>query len=428
MSFLTGRHPFQNGVWDNDDTLPSDVATFAHVLGAAGYETALIGRMHFNGMDQWHGFEKRLVGSLGPPFPNGKYPLPPELMVGATCSSRAGVDLAGAGKTAYQVYDEQVSEAAVQYLREKVPDGGRPFCAVVGFVLPHPPFICPKDQWLYYQDRVTVPSVPSGYFEHLHPMVRRWREMREIENLTPEEVKKARAGYYGLVTYHDFLVGKVLRALEEAPDLLRDTVVIYTSDHGEMAGENGMWWKCNFYEGSVSVPLIVAYPQRFKAAQRRDEVVSLIDVGPTLVDLAQAGPWPTATGKSLVPLLSGASVNWMNEAYSEYPPERDQPAERMIRSGKWKLVYFDRMRSQLFNLENDPHEFNDLAEDAGHKEIREKLLEQVLDGWSPKQVNIEVANRQRDQAIIRCWYAKVNPPPSPQQWIAPPGSNVYPES
>ena len=97
----------------------------------------------------------------------------------------------------------------------------------------------------------------------------------------------------------------------------KNTVVIYTSDHGEMATENGMWWNSNFYQGSVTVPLIIACPERFKPAQRRKEVVSLFDVGPTMVELGQAGPWPTAVGKSLSPLLTGRSTTWEKEAFSE---------------------------------------------------------------------------------------------------------------
>jgi choline-sulfatase len=122
------------------------------------------------------------------------------------------------------------------------------------------PLVCPKDLWLYYRDRVTVPSVPPGYFEHLHPAIHRWRKNHELENVTDQEIRRARAGYYGLVTEMDTLVGRILSALEETPGLAERTVIVYMSDHGEMAGENGLWWKTTFYEGSVTVPLIVSCP------------------------------------------------------------------------------------------------------------------------------------------------------------------------
>lgn len=428
MSFLTGRQPSDIGVWNNNDTLPSDVSTFAHVLGAAGYETSLIGRMHFLGFDQCHGFEQRLVGDVVPPFPNGKFALSVDMLVGPS-SPRAYVDVAGPGRTAYQVYDEQVTDAAVQYLREKGRQNEQPFCAVVGLVLPHMPLVCPKDQWRYYLDRVTIPPVPPGYFEHLHPAIRRWRKNHELENVTDQEIRRGRAGYYGLVTEMDALVGKILDALEETPELAERTVIVYTSDHGEMAGENGLWWKTTFYEGSVKVPLIVSYPPAFKAGQRKKEVVSLMDVGATLVDLARAGPWPENAGTSLVPLLNDQPVNWANEALSEYPPEFGWglPAERMIRAGEWKLIHYDGMRPQLFNLDKDPHEFNDFGDDPSYSEIREKLLKRALEGWSAERVTTELSKRARDYAIISRWYAKVNPPRPPAEWVAPAGSNVYPE-
>lgn len=427
MSFLTARYPYQNRIWTNAGALPSQVCTFPYVLGAGGYETALIGRMHFLGLDQWHGFERRLVGSITPMLPNGHWPLPPKLLIGAEGNSRAALDTAGPGKTAYQVYDEQVTDAAVQYLHQKATNNDRPFCAVVGYVLPHPPYICPKDLWLYYRDRVTVPPVPAGYFEHLHPAIRQWRKASGLVDLTSEEIRKARAGYYGLVTYHDSMIGRVLRSLEETPDLRRNTIIIYTSDHGDMAGENGMFWKSNLYQGSVTVPLIVACPDRFKAGQQRDEIVSLFDVGPTVVELGQAGPWPNAVGKSFAPLLSGRSTNWVNEAFSEFPQSSSGvPTARMIRSGKWKLVYFEGMRPQLFDLEADPHEFHDLGENPEYEQIRAKLVDKVLQGWSAEQVDAEIAYQQRDQKIIERWYERVNPPPPPEQWIAPTHSNIFP--
>src|SRR5262245_45312206 len=119
MSFLTGRQPSENQVWSNGDTLPSDVPTFAHTLGAAGYDTALIGRMHFNGVDQWHGFARRLVGSLTPMYANYSIPLTPELLKGAQNASLEGLQAAGYGKTAYMAYDEEVTAATVDFLREK---------------------------------------------------------------------------------------------------------------------------------------------------------------------------------------------------------------------------------------------------------------------------------------------------------------------
>jgi choline-sulfatase len=424
MSFLTSQQPSQNRVWGNGDYLPEDTTTFAHALGASGYETALIGRMHFNGVDQWHGFEKRLVGALSPQFPHIGYPLSPELFPGATNSSKKSVTIAGPGKTAYQAYDEDVTKATVEYLRSRK-SGDRPFCAVAGFVLPHSPFVCPKEDWKYYYDRVSVPRLPAGYVERLHPAVKKWREARGVTDLNDEEIRRGRAGYYGLVTQFDRQAGRILTALRES-GLEKNTLVVYTTDHGEKAGENGLWWKFNFYDGSASVPLIISLPGRLPEGRRMKEVVSLVDVGPTLIDFAGGEKMPAATGRSLAPLLAGRVEGWPNEAFSELPATAGVPTTRMIRRGKWKLVHYDGMRPQLFDMEKDPQELEDLGESAEHAGIRAELQARVLEDWSAAAVDAEQKRRAAHYQMIRKWSAKVRPA-APQQWHPPKGADVFPE-
>ncbi len=423
MSFLTGQQPSEDRVWINSDSLPSDTATFAHALGAAGYSTTLIGRMHMNGIDQWHGFEKRLVGDVGSNL------LSPNLRGGAA-SSQPSVDIAGPGHTAYEAFDTDVTSAAVEFLRN-VSTVKQPFCAVVGFVLPHSPYVCSKEEWNYYYDRVGVPTVPSGYFEQLHPAVRAWRKARGVEDLTPEKIRRARTGYYGLVTEIDRNVGKIVDTLESL-GLDKDTCVLYTSDHGEMAGENGMWWKFNFYEGAVTVPLIVSYPKGFPQGVRAGEIVSLVDVSQTLCEIAGTTPMSTSSGKSLLPLLEGRSVDWPNEALSELPLISPVPATRMIRRGPWKLVNFDGMRPQLFNLEDDPHEFHDLGEDPAYSEVRQDLLIRSQKNWTPEQSREALEYRELNHALIGKW-SRVARPKGPSAlgetllWRPPAGANVFPE-
>ncbi len=424
-SLLTGLHPYENRTWANSDILPSDVSTFAHSLGATGYETTLIGHMHFCGPDQQHGFEKILLGSPNPQYPNCKPFLPSELMVGATCDSHAGVALAGPGRTAYGVFSEDVAKATAEYLRQRAGKQERPFCAMAGFLLPHPPFICPKQDWDYYLDRVVVPSVPPDYFNRLHPAVQLWRNHRGIDKVTPEETRRARAAYYGMVTELDRQIGIVLDALEET-GLDKDTIVIYTSDHGEMAGENGMWWKMNMYEGSVSVPLIIACPNRLPADRRVKQITSLVDVRRTLELLAGAGQVQIGGGRNLVPLIHGETGGWVNEAFSEFPmTPYNEPAMRMIRQDQWKLVHFEGYRPQMFNLESDPHELHDLGDDPAYAAVRARLSARVLETWNIAEIERVMQSRRPHRQMIDRWSMVVKPP-CPAQWVAPSNANTFP--
>lgn len=430
MSFMTARSPSGNGVWSNYCRLSSNVPTFAHTLSIGGYETVLAGHMHFIGPDQRHGFEKRLGGTLAPAYLGGPWSgLTPELLGAAEdMQSRRGIEVAGPGRTGYHLWDEMVAEASIKFLRtygRANRQQRRPFCLVVGFISPHPPFVSPRDDFNYYLDRVTLPVVPEGYFEGLHPAMKLWRRNRGVEDLTEDEIRRARAGYYGLVTHLDRQVGKVLEALEQS-NLAQDTVVIYASDHGEMAGEHGMWWKSNFYEGSVSVPLIVSWSGQFASGERLCHIVNLADIAPTILGIAGVGQLPDTVGSSLVPLLRGEQVEWSNETFSEHALYKGVPTIRMMRRGPWKLVHYEGYRPQLFNLEKDPEEFHDLGDNPHYEGIRQELTQCALTGWSASHIEETLARRTRARSVLTAWFKAVQPP-SPEQWVTPAEANLFPD-
>ncbi|MHB1457712.1 MAG: sulfatase-like hydrolase/transferase [Armatimonadota bacterium] len=421
MSFMTSRHPHENEVWTNACHLSSDIPTFAHSLGASGYETVLCGRMHFCGPDQRHGFHKRIAGDvtgtyIGSPLPA----LTPYLLQGAGASRKA-VEIAGPGRTGYQLYDETIAEIASQYLNDY--DTSDPFCMVVGFVLPHCPFVCPDEDFEYYHDKVILPEYPDGYFENLNPAVKEWRRYFGIEDLTEAEIRNARAAYYGLVAHMDRQIGKIIGALNDS-GMADDTIVIYTSDHGEMAGEHGMWWKMNHYDGSASVPLIVSWPEHFPSNCRRDEVVNLIDLGPTLIDIAQSQELNDISGSSILPLIHGDCDTWDNISYTEYCPTLGFPPNRMIRKNQWKLVFYEGYAPQLFNIDKDPGEVNDLALSSDYKCIVDELMSCIMDGWSPQMAIGKVEKRFRSHPVFVNWFNELQPE-MPDLWSPPPGTNRF---
>jgi len=427
MTFLTGRHCSDIGVWTNGCMLPSDIPTFAHGLGAAGYETVLGGRMHFVGPDQRHGFEKRIIGDVLSPFPGGPGPDLGHISMASTGQSRRAVEIAGPGRTAYQAYDVEVTDTCCRWLEER--EDERPFCLVVGYVLPHCPFICPKELYEEYYERIEIPRVPEDYLDELHPAVRLWRRMRGIDDLTEVEIRRARAAYYGLVTYMDELIGRLLKALADSR-FGEETVVAYTSDHGEMAGEHGMWWKSSFYEGSARVPMIWSWPGRLREGARVGAVTSLLDVGPTLLEMAGAELLPQVAGRSLVGFLGEGETpaGWPDCALAEnvVTSGRERPG-RMVRQGKWKLnLYHGYDQPQLFDLEGDPEEFRDRAGDPACAGIREELLARVREGWDGDAVEGTLARRDETRPLLRQWARQV-PHDLTDFWRAPEGCNVFPE-
>lgn len=424
-SFLTGRQPSQSRVWNNDDCMwfPSGEPTFAHALGAAGYRTTLIGRMHLCGVDQWHGFDTRLIGDAENSYTGLQVVLPKGkgFLAGTTGKS---LTVAGPGETAYRAFDSAVTKTAIDYL-QGIKDSDQPFCIVVGFVSPHSPYICSPEDWEYYRDRVELPTVPAGYYDTLNPVVREWLKWRGFLGTSPAEAKRALAAYCGLVSEVDRNVGSILNALDRT-SFAEDTCVIYTSDHGEMAGEHGMWGKFCFYEGSVTVPLLMSQPSRLPQGKRVSQVVALADVAPTLCDMAGTEAMPGAAGSSLMPLVGGSQARWSNRAFSELPQIGPTPATRMIRQDQWKLVNYDGAQPQLFNLEEDPQEFRDLGGDPAHAAIRDKLLGASVDGWFPEEIRKTLEYRAEAQKLIKRW-DRATHPPTPFTWHAPAGSNVFPK-
>jgi choline-sulfatase len=438
MAFVSGQPPEATGARSNGCQLPSDVPTFAHALGAAGYETVLCGRMHFNGPDQHHGFERRLVGDVSRAWPGSSSRNLGHIPTVTTSQVAPAVAIAGPGRAAYEGFDEAVTAAAVDYLRQRQerrnreePHGRRPFCLVVGLVLPHNPYICARDLFEEYEALVEAPAIPPGYLETLHPAMRLWRQQRGVDTITPQQHRRARAAYYGLTTVLDRNVGRLLEALTES-GAAGETAVVYTSDHGDMAGELGLWWKSSMYEGSVGVPLLWSWPGRFVQGRTVTAVTRLLDVAPTLTDLAGAPSLPHATGRSLLPWLRGAQPaaalpDWPDEAYAEMNAALGIPAMRMLRRGPWKLVHFDGYPTpQLFHLEDDPHEVRDLGQDPALAGIRDRLLADALAGWSAPQLEATLARRARDREVLAAWGRALRPP-QPAHWTVDPAYNVFPD-
>ncbi|MGH2561040.1 MAG: sulfatase-like hydrolase/transferase, partial [Thermomicrobiales bacterium] len=246
MALMSGRHPYQNRVWTNDHILDAGIPTFAHALGAAGYRSTLIGRLHAIGPDQLRGYVERQVGDH---FPNhmGGRPVARGSLDGTAGPDRISLRLSGTGQSAYQVKDEDVTAAAVNELdrlgeARRQGEAAPPFCLSVGYMLPHQPFVARREDYARYAGRMTMPRHPEPFSNALHPYIRWWRSRCGIETVTDEETLRARTAYWALVTRLDSMIGRVFDALRRN-GFEENTLVVYLTDHGEQVGEHGLWWK-----------------------------------------------------------------------------------------------------------------------------------------------------------------------------------------
>lgn len=431
MSFLAGQFPSDIQTWTNGEVLSSDVPTFAHQLSLAGYETVLCGRMHFVGPDQHHGFDRRLVGDVSGAMAAGSSGLFEEVWSRAGCGQSYGShldDAVGPGQAIYAVFDDFVTVRAGAFLADRrTLEAPKPFAMVVGYLLPHNPYVCPPDLFAEYLERLKDDASPVEVPEDEHPAVGHLRETRGAAKITPEQALRARAAYFGLVTCLDRNIGSVLDALDASGEA-DNTVVVYTSDHGELGGEHGLWWKDSFYEGSVRVPAIWSWPGRFEGGRRVAAVTSLLDVAPTVLSLAGAEDLPGARGHDLTPILSGTAPvePWPDVAFAETFANGQRPA-RMMRKGRWKLnLYHGYDGVQLFDLESDPDELRDLGQDPAHAEVRERLRAEAAAGWDGDWIERRSPLRVKESRIGMRWIASDCIRES-ERWTMPDGCNVREE-
>lgn len=420
MSFMTGRFVHHIGAWDNSTTLASDAVTWAHMMRATHYDVVLSGKQHFIGPDKLHGFRAQLARDLHgenyhPVFPWSKgmltapHPWP-------------GVDQAAPGTTLEIEVDDEAEESALDYLRDPARKR-QPWVLNASFIAPHFPLIVPQRFWdLYPLGEIDLPTVPSHHLDKLHPVYQSMRRMFGMIEFSEEQTRRARAGYYGLVSYLDEKVGRLLEVLEETGQR-ENTIVIYTSDHGEMAGEHGMWRKSNFYEQSSRIPMIISWPGELPRGHRIPEVVTLVDLVATMIEVTGAPCVSQLDGDSLFSLAKGEESEWKDEAFCEYLAHGVARPMAMFRRGRYKLNFILGAPPELYDLQNDPGEFHDLSRSAAHLAIREELQECLLSHWNPLDLERRVRRSQEERILIRAAETSESALDDQKQWYAS-GSSI----
>jgi choline-sulfatase len=219
-----------------------------------------------------------------------------------------------------------------------------------------------------------------------------------IDIKSPESLKALRRSYYGLVTYIDSKVGELLEALE--PLELRDkTIVVFTSDHGDMLAEKNMVQKRSFYEFSSRVPMILNFPDGWGGGMKCTQPVSLIDLAPTILELAGIEAWLPMDGNSLLPCIEGKEMDRV--AFSESHTNGVYEPCFMIRKGQYKYIYIRNEKGQLFDLEKDPGEWRNLCGNTSYAEIEVELRSRILDTFDPDAVEAELQGSLLNRTVIK---------------------------
>jgi len=403
-SLMAGRLPSAIGAYDNAAEFRSDIPTFAHHLRRAGYLTILSGKMHFCGPDQLHGFEERLTTDIYPSdfgwTPNWDQP---DERPSWYHNMSSVIDAGPCIRTNQLDFDDEV----VFQARRKLFDiargsDGRPFCLTVSMSHPHDPFAIPEPYWnLYRDEEIELPRTVLAP-EAMDPHSQRVRQVCAMDEMpvTEQQVRNARRAYLGAISYVDDQIALIRRTLEET-GLAEDTVLIVLSDHGEMLGERGLWYKMTFFEGAARVPLIFHAPGRFRP-RRVAAAVSLADILPTLVDLAHDGappPYPDPIeGRSLLPHLQGGAGH--DEAVGEYLAEGAIAPIVMIRRGPHKFIHSPADPDQLYDLDRDPDELVNLATDPASADVLARFRAEVDRRWDLARLHREVLSSQRRRRLI----------------------------
>lgn len=369
LSFTAGKYASRVGAWSNDCWLPSaEYPSLPRLLQTQGYESFLCGKMHYD-VSRRYGFAE--IG--GPIETNSNIkrgkgtrraaddltPMPG--------ISRRFEDFHTGDDSRVLQHDRHVTEHAVKFIEERS-SSDQPFFLLVGYLAPHFPLIVPEPYWKPYQGKVPLPVIPDGFLDTLPRNYRHLRIAFNVEDVPEDIVRLGRELYYGFVQWLDEEIGKIIQALRRS-DAADNTVVIYTSDHGENMGEHGLWWKNCMYDSAARIPLIVSWPERWKGGQRRSEVCSLVDVVQTLADLGGANGPEDWDGDPMTRWLDDPKTKWKDSAVSEYYGHNIASGYAMFRRGRFKYVYHTPpdehhpAERELYDLEKDPGEFRNLAED-----------------------------------------------------------------
>ncbi|MEK3725724.1 sulfatase-like hydrolase/transferase [Paenibacillus sp. FSL H8-0034] len=378
QSLMAGQFPRHTGCEVFGADLQPGHMTFARRFAQYGYSTVACGKLHHYGSDQMQGWTQRIGDDteVGLPFIEGRNEeecrrtLRP--MSDMKWTQEKEIKRAGIGRAPHIVKDEYTVQGALDfidnyflnpYYDRETPN--KPLLLKVSLLQPHYPYTADEDKFRYYLNRVE-PFQQQQVTDH--PFLSRF-QVQPGTDASEREIRRAVAAYYAMIETVDDHFGTVLWALEQAGQNLDEWIIVYTSDHGEMLGEHGVWEKQKFFEGSARVPLLIRWPQHIEGGHKVMENVNLCDLFATLCDMANIPVPPDLDSRSLVPLLTGASSNWDNESVSQFGG-----THIMIKQDHLKYQYYGtEMPEVLFDLNHNPEETLNFIDHPDYAEQLERF-------------------------------------------------------
>ena len=413
LSLTAGKYTSRVDVWGLTSWLPSaDIPSLPRVMNAAGYQSFLCGKQHYD-YSRRYGFTQ-VGGNFNNFYKTGKgHRLSPYHVTQERLSPFFSHFHPGEHSSTLD-HDRAVTAGTLDFLSKRKRND-KPFFLFAGYLAPHFPIVAPQEYCERYAGKVPMPIIPPGFLENLSLNYKVQRAGFEEIGVPDDTVRRGREIYYGLTDWVDNEIGKVLRALRARPDIAENTVIIYSSDHGENMGEHGMWRKNCMFEPSTRVPLIISWPQRWQPGQRRVGASSHFDLVQTVVEIGGGktpGDW---NGESMIPWLDSPQHQWKDYAVSEYYAKNTASGYVMSRDGDWKYTYHTVIdkdhpsQQELYHMPTDPQEFHNLANRPEHQArmvaMHRRLVQEV--GGDPNETE------QRARYQLARGYDRTDPRPAP---------------
>jgi len=396
-TFMTGLYPSRHGIYNNvlnqavlHDSLNPGVTTFSEVLRDAGYALGYAGKWHVSATEgpadrgwteymtsavqgEMHGLRWERFRKLAQEPEDSSPRRPGELLRPGWGRYRLyGTRAPDPVHDPFQPHDLEAVQAGIRAIRD-LSTSHKPWCAFIGPVGPHDPYVIPAHYATMY-DPADV-DLPLSFSDNLLDKPRVYQRQRRFwAQMTEDEYRAAIAHYWGFCTMQDDLLGMVLEALD-ATGQAENTMVIFTSDHGDYAGAHGLFMKgVAAFDECYHVPFTVRWPRGIAhPGSVVDDLVTLADFAPTFAELAGA-ELPRTSGNSLVPFFRGERpADWPDAVYTQFNGVELYYSQRAVRTRDWKYVYNGFDFDELYNLREDPHCLRNVAEDPRYRAIIEEM-------------------------------------------------------